>query len=37
MPNTVVGSGSTNSTAPCTATARCTVGHDTPCAVATSD
>ena len=37
MPSTVVGSGSTNSTAPRATTARCTVGHDTPCAEATSD
>ena len=37
IPSTVVGSGSTSSTAPCTTTARCTVGHDTPCAAATSD
>ena len=36
-PSTVVGSGSTSSTAPRATTARCTVGHDTPCAAATSD
>jgi hypothetical protein len=37
MPSTGVGSGSPSSTAPCTTTARCTVGHETPCAAATSD
>jgi len=31
------GCGSTSSTAPRATTARCTVGHDTPCAAATSD
>jgi hypothetical protein len=36
-PSTVVSSGSRSSTAPCTTTARCTVGHDTRCAAATSD
>ena len=36
IPSTVTGAGSTSSTAPCTTTARCTVGHDTPCAAATS-
>jgi hypothetical protein len=37
IPNTATGSGSINSTAPRATTARCTVGHDTPCAAATSD
>ncbi len=37
MPNTAVGSGSPSSTAPWATTARCTVGHDTECAAATSD
>ena len=36
-PNTRTGSGSTSSTAPRATTARCTVGHDTRCAAATSD
>ncbi len=36
IPSTATGSGSTSSTAPRATTARCTVGHDTPCAAATS-
>jgi hypothetical protein len=37
IPSTVTGASSTSSTAPYTTTARCTVGHDTRCAAATSD
>src|SRR5215210_5593518 len=37
MPSTRTGSGSASSAAAWTTTARCTVGHDTPCAAATSD
>jgi hypothetical protein len=37
IPTTRAGCGSTSSTAPRATTARCTVGHDTPCAAATSD
>ncbi len=37
IPSTATGSGSASSATPRATTARCTVGHDTPCAAATSD